>query len=187
MKSDDVEGRTKIYESMVKGTNTLEAGTPVSFDVLCNEIKGLGLNIKLEKKKGLGGQESDDDELADAGSGQPGDSGRPARHAGLRRVSLLRLSLTRRQRQQQITALRPERDGRVSPVANFDGAHEFFMRYRTGYRDFNQGDSFTGREKKKKKKPQGEPIDGDLDAGYYKFDLARYEAAYNGKTDRPMT
>ena len=51
VKSDDVEGRTKIYESMVKGTNTLEAGTPVSFDVLCNELKGLGLNIQLEKKR----------------------------------------------------------------------------------------------------------------------------------------
>jgi len=51
VKSDDVEGRTKIYESMVKGTNTLEAGTPVSFDVLCNEIRGLGMNIQLEKKK----------------------------------------------------------------------------------------------------------------------------------------
>jgi len=51
VKSDDVEGRTKIYESMVKGQNTLEAGTPVSFDVLCNEIRGLGLNIQLEKKR----------------------------------------------------------------------------------------------------------------------------------------
>ena len=51
VKSDDVEGRTKIYESMVKGTNTLEAGTPVSFDVLCHEIKGLGLNIALEKEQ----------------------------------------------------------------------------------------------------------------------------------------
>ena len=51
VKSDDVEGRTKIYESMVKGQNTLEAGTPVSFDVLCNELRGLGLNIHLEKKK----------------------------------------------------------------------------------------------------------------------------------------
>ena len=51
VKSDDVEGRTKIYESMVKGTNTLEAGTPVSFDVLCNEIRGLGLNMYLEKKR----------------------------------------------------------------------------------------------------------------------------------------
>ena len=60
VKSDDVEGRTKIYESMVKGTNTLEAGTPVSFDVLCNEIRGLGLNIQLEKKKGAISEEDDD-------------------------------------------------------------------------------------------------------------------------------
>jgi DNA-directed RNA polymerase subunit beta len=51
VKSDDVEGRTKIYESMVKGTHTLDAGTPVSFDVLCNEIRGLALNIQLEKRK----------------------------------------------------------------------------------------------------------------------------------------
>ncbi len=51
VKSDDVEGRTKIYESMVKGQNTLEAGTPLSFDVLCNEIRGLGMNIQLEKKR----------------------------------------------------------------------------------------------------------------------------------------
>ncbi|MDR0390438.1 MAG: DNA-directed RNA polymerase subunit beta [Planctomycetaceae bacterium] len=50
VKSDDVEGRTKIYESMVKGENTLEAGTPASFDVLTNEIRGLGLNMQLEKK-----------------------------------------------------------------------------------------------------------------------------------------
>jgi hypothetical protein len=58
--------------------------------------------------------------------------------------------------------------------ANFDGAHEFFIRYRTGYRDFNQGDSFTGRG--------SEPIDGQLDAAYYKFDLARYQEAYKGKS-----
>ena len=49
VKSDDVEGRTKIYESMVKGENTLEAGTPASFDVLKNEIRGLCLNMWLEK------------------------------------------------------------------------------------------------------------------------------------------
>ena len=52
VKSDDVEGRTKVYESMVKGENALEPGTPVSFDVLCSEIRGLGLNIKLEKSSG---------------------------------------------------------------------------------------------------------------------------------------
>jgi DNA-directed RNA polymerase subunit beta len=51
VKSDDVEGRTKIYESMVKGENTLEAGTPASFDVLTNEIRGLGLNMRLEKRR----------------------------------------------------------------------------------------------------------------------------------------
>jgi DNA-directed RNA polymerase subunit beta len=55
VKSDDVEGRTKIYESMVKGTNKLEAGMPVAFDVLCNELKGLGMNISLEKKRLEGG------------------------------------------------------------------------------------------------------------------------------------
>ena len=53
VKSDDVEGRTKIYESMVKGQNTLEAGTPISFEVLCNEIRGLGLNMQLEKRSVL--------------------------------------------------------------------------------------------------------------------------------------
>ena len=51
VKSDDVEGRTKIYDSMVKGTNTLEAGMPIVFDVLCHEIKGLGMNITLEKEQ----------------------------------------------------------------------------------------------------------------------------------------
>ncbi len=55
VKSDDVEGRTKIYESMVKGRNTLEAGMPVAFDVLCNELKGLGMNVTLEKRAVEGG------------------------------------------------------------------------------------------------------------------------------------
>ncbi len=50
VKSDDIEGRTKIYESMVKGENILEPGIPVAFEVLCNEIRGLGLNIRLEKE-----------------------------------------------------------------------------------------------------------------------------------------
>ncbi len=50
VKSDDVEGRTKIYEGMVKGVNTLQAGMPVAFDVLCHELKGLCLNVSLEKR-----------------------------------------------------------------------------------------------------------------------------------------
>ncbi|MEE9488050.1 MAG: DNA-directed RNA polymerase subunit beta, partial [Candidatus Brocadiales bacterium] len=50
VKSDDVEGRTKIYESMVKGQNCLEAGIPASFEVLSREVQGLCLNLHLEKK-----------------------------------------------------------------------------------------------------------------------------------------
>ncbi|GJQ57368.1 MAG: DNA-directed RNA polymerase subunit beta [Candidatus Scalindua sp. AMX11] len=53
VKSDDVEGRTRIYESMIKGNNTLEAGTPASFEVLSKEIEGLGLSLKLEKETTL--------------------------------------------------------------------------------------------------------------------------------------
>jgi len=50
VKSDDVDGRTRIYESMVKGTNVLEAGIPVAFEVLSNEIRGLALNLRLQKE-----------------------------------------------------------------------------------------------------------------------------------------
>ncbi|MED5330606.1 MAG: DNA-directed RNA polymerase subunit beta [Planctomycetota bacterium] len=50
VKSDDVEGRTRIYESMVKGANVLEPGTPISFDVLTNEIRGLCLNMELHRR-----------------------------------------------------------------------------------------------------------------------------------------
>jgi DNA-directed RNA polymerase subunit beta len=45
-----VEGRTKIYESMVKGENTLEAGTPESFNVLIKEMQGLGLDVRVGGK-----------------------------------------------------------------------------------------------------------------------------------------
>ena len=40
-----------VEHPMVKGTNTLQAGMPVVFDVLCHEIKGLGMNISLEKEQ----------------------------------------------------------------------------------------------------------------------------------------
>ncbi len=53
VKSDDVQGRTKIYESLVKGDNTLVAGTPESFNVLIKEIQSLGLDIKLAKRDSL--------------------------------------------------------------------------------------------------------------------------------------
>ena len=48
VKSDDVAGRTRIYESIVKGENLLEAGTPESFNVLIKEMQGLGLDIRPE-------------------------------------------------------------------------------------------------------------------------------------------
>jgi len=51
VKSDDVNGRTKIYESLVKGDNTLSAGTPESFNVLIKEIQSLGLDIRLQKRR----------------------------------------------------------------------------------------------------------------------------------------
>jgi len=50
VKSDDVVGRTKIYEAIVKGDNKLQAGTPESFNVLIKELQSLGLEIKMEKK-----------------------------------------------------------------------------------------------------------------------------------------
>ncbi len=45
VKSDDVAGRTRIYESIVKGENLLRSGTPESFNVLIKEMQGLGLNV----------------------------------------------------------------------------------------------------------------------------------------------
>ena len=48
VKSDDVAGRTRIYESIVKGDNLLKCGTPESFNVLIKEMQGLGLDIRTE-------------------------------------------------------------------------------------------------------------------------------------------
>ncbi|SDI93272.1 DNA-directed RNA polymerase subunit beta [Alloyangia pacifica] len=47
VKSDDVAGRTKVYESIVKGEDNYEAGVPESFNVLVKEVRGLGLNMEL--------------------------------------------------------------------------------------------------------------------------------------------
>ena len=48
IKSDDVAGRTKVYEAIVRGDDTFEAGVPESFNVLVKEIRSLGLNVELE-------------------------------------------------------------------------------------------------------------------------------------------
>jgi len=51
VKSDDVAGRTKVYESIVRGDDTFEAGIPESFNVLVKELKALGLNVDLMQKE----------------------------------------------------------------------------------------------------------------------------------------
>ncbi len=51
VKSDDMAGRTRMYEKIVKGENVLEAGMPESFNVLVKELQGLGLNIELFEDK----------------------------------------------------------------------------------------------------------------------------------------
>ena len=52
VKSDDVAGRTKVYESIVKGEDNFEAGVPESFNVLVKEVRGLGLNMELLDAEG---------------------------------------------------------------------------------------------------------------------------------------
>jgi DNA-directed RNA polymerase subunit beta len=59
VKSDDVVGRTKVYEAIVKGDDTFEAGIPESFNVLVKEMRSLGLNIELKALE-------EDDGLAEA-------------------------------------------------------------------------------------------------------------------------
>lgn len=53
VKSDDVTGRAKIYESIVKGQNVLEAGRPESFNVLLKEMQSLGLDVRTVKRSEL--------------------------------------------------------------------------------------------------------------------------------------
>ena len=50
VKSDDVSGRTKVYEAIVRGDDTFEAGIPESFNVLVKELKSLGLNVELNRQ-----------------------------------------------------------------------------------------------------------------------------------------
>ncbi|MBW9605841.1 DNA-directed RNA polymerase subunit beta, partial [Staphylococcus aureus] len=61
VKSDDVVGRTKVYEAIVKGDDTFEAGIPESFNVLVKEMRSLGLNVELSSL-----DDTDDDGLAQA-------------------------------------------------------------------------------------------------------------------------
>ena len=63
VKSDDVVGRTKVYEAIVKGDDTFEAGIPESFNVLVKEMRSLGLNVEL---KSLGEDEDGENEWPEA-------------------------------------------------------------------------------------------------------------------------
>jgi len=51
IKSDDVAGRTKVYEAIVRGDDTFEAGIPESFNVLVKEMRSLGLNVELQNSE----------------------------------------------------------------------------------------------------------------------------------------
>lgn len=65
VKSDDVQGRTRIYEAIVKGDNNLEAGTPESFNVLIKEMQSLGLDVRPGRKgAGHGAELSDGDDFS---------------------------------------------------------------------------------------------------------------------------
>jgi DNA-directed RNA polymerase subunit beta len=55
IKSDDVNGRSKIYETVVKGENAPQPGTPESFNVLIKELQSLCLDVNLEKKESMEG------------------------------------------------------------------------------------------------------------------------------------
>ncbi|MBN9430851.1 MAG: DNA-directed RNA polymerase subunit beta [Bosea sp.] len=57
VKSDDVAGRTKVYEAIVRGDDTFEAGIPESFNVLVKEMRSLGLDVELNQSKPVDGVE----------------------------------------------------------------------------------------------------------------------------------
>jgi len=58
VKSDDVAGRTRMYEKIVKGDNILEAGLPESFNVLVKELQSLGLDVDMEDEEEAGAAEA---------------------------------------------------------------------------------------------------------------------------------
>jgi DNA-directed RNA polymerase subunit beta len=72
VKSDDVAGRTKVYESIIQGSDTFQAGIPESFNVLVKEMRSLGLNVELMRKE-FGSEEATPIAANDSGPG-----GRPA-------------------------------------------------------------------------------------------------------------
>ncbi|MCC0021478.1 MAG: DNA-directed RNA polymerase subunit beta [Nitratireductor sp.] len=66
VKSDDVAGRTKVYEAIVRGDDTFEAGIPESFNVLVKEMRSLGLNVELEQTRLPVHNDDEEGTIADA-------------------------------------------------------------------------------------------------------------------------
>ena len=66
VKSDDVAGRTKVYESIVRGDDTFESGIPESFNVLIKEMRSLALNVELTNATPEELEEAEDQAPAEA-------------------------------------------------------------------------------------------------------------------------
>ena len=71
VKSDDVAGRTKVYEAIVRGDDTFEAGIPESFNVLVKEMRSLGLNVELHNSKQQRGEPTASGRSASRADGAP--------------------------------------------------------------------------------------------------------------------
>ena len=84
VKSDDVAGRTRMYEAIVKGENILEPGLPESFNVMCKELMSLGLDIELIEDAKVEQEEVDETSADSAASKIPkiGMIAKPAEKTG---------------------------------------------------------------------------------------------------------
>ncbi len=89
VKSDDVAGRTRMYESIVKGENILEPGIPESFNVLIKELQGLGLDVEMIESELL----TEVPKLAKADSNSADFSPAPAKKEKAQQVSVMRESI----------------------------------------------------------------------------------------------
>lgn len=66
IKSDDTEGRTSAYESIIRGDNRFQSGVPASFNVLVKELRALGLNVEFLNQNALEDAPSEDEDLSNA-------------------------------------------------------------------------------------------------------------------------
>ncbi len=64
IKSDDIQGRSQAFDSIVKGEKLLEPGTPASFNVLLSNLRGLGIDVELNKEEDITGREEQPTEIS---------------------------------------------------------------------------------------------------------------------------